>query len=293
MIKQFSVPGICLLLAVLPLKAQTPSNPSIGVGYVVITPTLGPGSGLTALETIANQQDSTVATTILSSTPLSTKATIIVNVGTGQNLVATTAQITGTGGITLGSLFANPTNAQLTSAGSSTVPLFSNTSISILNPNLTTVTITGTVTDSQGTSTALPSFTLGSLQQMSQFLNQFLDSATSITLPLNGAVTFSSNMPVAFTAFQFSGSSFATLPVVSGQTTASIPTLAPGIGGTGALLLPQFVSGGGWASQISIANLTNVQQTVQVDLFGSDGMLQASFPGQQLSPNGVFTTVPQ
>ena len=101
MIKQFSVLGICLLLAVLPLKAQTPSNPSIGVGYVVITPTLGPGSGLTALETIANQQDSTVATTILSSTPLSTNATVIVNVGTGQNLVATTAQITGTGGITL------------------------------------------------------------------------------------------------------------------------------------------------------------------------------------------------
>jgi hypothetical protein len=131
------------------------------------------------------------------------------------------------------------------------------------------------------------------MQQISQFVNQFLGSATSITLPLNGVITFTSDIPVAFTALQFSGSSFATLPVVSSQTIAMIPTTVPGVGGAGALLLPQFVSGDGWASQISITNLLNVPQTVRVDLFGSDGTLQSTFPGQQVPANGVFTAVSQ
>jgi hypothetical protein len=308
MSKQFSALVVGIFVAVLPLRAQSPS-----VGYVVITPTSGNGGGLTAFETIGNQQGSTITTAVLSATPLSTNALIIVNVGTGQNTLPPNGDVTGTAGITisgggrslntLGSLFSgssqvngqlpNPITAQLTSAGSSPVPLFSNTSISILNPNQTTATITATLSDSQGISTTLPTFTVGALQQMSQFLNQFLDSATSITLPLNGFITFSSDMPVAFTAFQFTGSSFATLPVVSSQTTTTIPAIAPGVGGPGALLLPQFISGGGWASQISIVNLTNVPQTVQVDLFGSDGTLQSTFPGQPLLANGVFNAVSQ
>lgn len=313
MSKQFSALVICISMAVLPLRAQSLSNTGVTVGYVVITPTSGNTGGLTAFETIGNQQGSTITTTVLSATPLGKNATVIVNLGTGQNTLPPNGDVTGTAGITisgggrslntLGSLFSGssqvngqlpaPITAQLTSAGSSPVPLFSNTSISILNPNQTTATITGTLSDSQGTSIVLPAITVGSLQQMSQFVNQLLDSSTSITLPFNGFITFSSDMPVAFTAFQFNGSSFATLPVVSSQTTMSIPTMAPGVGGNGALLLPQFISGGGWASQISIANLSNVPQTVSVDLFGSDGSLQSTFPGQQLSASGVFNAVAQ
>ena len=39
----------------------------------------------------------------------------------------------------------------------------------------------------------------------------------------------------------------------------------------GAVLLPQFVAGGGWASEIVIANPGSDSLTVRVDLFKPDG----------------------
>jgi hypothetical protein len=39
----------------------------------------------------------------------------------------------------------------------------------------------------------------------------------------------------------------------------------------GALLLPQFATGGGWATQIVIANTSTVPQVVRVDILNSNG----------------------
>src|SRR5262249_11361562 len=63
---------------------------------------------------------------------------------------------------------------------------------------------------------------------------------------------------------------------------------------TGGALLPQFATGGGWASQIVIANTSAIQQVVRVDIFSSTGLpLQVPFSSQLSSvlipPGGVVT----
>jgi hypothetical protein len=49
------------------------------------------------------------------------------------------------------------------------------------------------------------------------------------------------------------------------------PLLTGGVGGSGALLLPQVATGGGWGTQITIANTSAVTQTVRADFFNPQG----------------------
>jgi hypothetical protein len=70
--------------------------------------------------------------------------------------------------------------------------------------------------------------------------------------------------------------------------------MAVGVGGAGALLLPQVATGGGWFSQITIANTSPFAQTVRVDFFNSGGApMSLSFgstaPSVVIAPGGVAT----
>jgi hypothetical protein len=58
------------------------------------------------------------------------------------------------------------------------------------------------------------------------------------------------------------------------------------------LLLPQLVFGGGWATQVTIANTSPVAQTVRVDFFSSTGEplplpAGSSLPSVEVPPGGV------
>jgi len=44
-----------------------------------------------------------------------------------------------------------------------------------------------------------------------------------------------------------------------------------GVGGLGAVLLPQFVTGSGWTTEIEIMNTTANTLTVRLDVFSADG----------------------
>jgi len=60
-----------------------------------------------------------------------------------------------------------------------------------------------------------------------------------------------------------------------------------------ALLLPQIVTGGGWASTITIANRSLSPQSVRVDFFDSFGgpfalPIASSFPNTVVQPGGVL-----
>jgi len=264
------------------------------------TPTSGNGNGLVAFETIGNLQNSTFNTATIPASMLTTDAAVVVDMSTGvgsltgpfSSLVQANANInttTGTNSTTgtsttststtgnLGTAFAgagtsttpNLTNtgvvSSLTNQGSSPLPLFTNTGIALMNPNSTPATVTVTLDSPSGTPTTLSTITVPAMQQVSQFVNQMLGNTMTLTLPVLGVVNFHSDVPIAVTAFQFRGNSFANVPVVntsgvSGTTvsgTASsngsngmqmniaLPDIATGVGGTGALLLPQFVMGGG------------------------------------------------
>jgi hypothetical protein len=59
--------------------------------------------------------------------------------------------------------------------------------------------------------------------------------------------------------------------LVRGDVFFAIPSMAAGIGGIAAQLLPQIATGGGWESTIAIANTSAVDRLVRADFFNSEG----------------------
>jgi hypothetical protein len=328
MIKNWFVFVLPLFLSILPLQAQQTTssastgtnvassianllNPSSGLqeGFVIITPTSGNGGGLVAFETVGDLQGLTFQTAVLPATTLTMSGAVIVDLSTGAN------SLTGPLSTLLG-------NNPAASAGVGAVlPLFVNTGISVINPNQTSATIKVSLNSPSGGTINFPSLTIGPMQQVAKFVNEFMGSSVNVALPLVGVLTFASDVPVAITALEFRGTAFSTVPVVnvstmngttsttvvnngstsSTTTTSSVlcllpfipcPNLSGGVGGNGALLLPQFVMGGGWASRIVIANVSGTQQTVRVDFFGSSGSPLSIALGLLTGSNISNVTIP-
>src|SRR5205809_432722 len=81
-----------------------------------------------------------------------------------------------------------------------------------------------------------------------------------------------------------------------------LPTIATGVGGTGAALLPEFVTGGGWATELVLMNTGTGIITVRVDLFNSscnplsatlNGHNASSFTDLNIPPGGVLILAPR
>jgi hypothetical protein len=107
-----------------------------------------------------------------------------------------------------------------------------------------------------------------------------VNAATDIT----GAVN-----PIASSVTVNSTGAFVTTPM---------PQVTAGIGGIGALLLPQVAVGGGWNSQITIANTAAAAQFVRVDFFGPGGaplelVGGSSLPNVIIPAGGVVVLTPQ
>lgn len=62
-----------------------------------------------------------------------------------------------------------------------------------------------------------------------------------------------------------------TLQAVTPVSQIVFPHLTVGVGGAGALLLPQVATGAGWGTQITIANTSAIPQTVRADFFNPQG----------------------
>ena len=102
-------------------------------------------------------------------------------------------------------------------------------------------------------------------------------TSPSLPVPIAGSTTSLVTSTGLFTA----GTQFSAAPAVRGVSTSTFgaapsltfvfPQLAFGVGGTGALVLPQVVTGGGWGTQITIANTLPFSQTVRVDFFNPLG----------------------
>ena len=319
------------------LTSATP----LQLGFAVITPASGNGAALVPLETIGNQGNSNFLTSVLPAAPLMTQGALVVDLSDGSRSLTgpSTSSLlnsnnpgvttTGTGATT--STFNGANSGAVTTGTTGNTAagsLFANTALSIINPNSGTATITFTLNAADGGRVPGGSLTitLDHLQQVSKFVNEILTIPASSSTQLEGVLAFRSDIPVAVTALEFRGSSFSTLPVidlsalntssVSGSSTAGsintngvlnatahpLPLLAPGVGGAGSLLLPQFVMGGGWATRIAIANLSNSEQTVRVDFFSSDGTALSTALGTQsgstfmnlvVPANGVLVLGPQ
>lgn len=231
--------GVVGLVLLLTFAAFADEDNQIQSGYAVVTPSAGAASALVVFETFGMRGNSDGGTLQAGVLPagLTTNALLFVD-ASGR--------------------------------------LSKNLGVAIVNPNTSDITVTMTLRQSDGTQVATIDIPVKSHQQVSKFVTQLFPSTVPIPKDFTGTLTVTSSgaSPLPFSAIglRFRGSNFSTVPVTSLATpTTGVPIFSTGIGGDGAVLLPQFATGGGWATEIVIGNSGTAALTVRVDLFKPDG----------------------
>ena len=143
------------------------------------------------------------------------------------------------------------------------------TGLAMANPNDTAATITFFFTNSDGIDSGHGTVTLGSREQIAQFLDEDPFNGGSETL---GTFTFTSNLPVAVIALrglvnERSEFLMTTLPVAP----LTLPT-------TATVYFPHFAAGGGWTTQVILVNPTHATISGSVQFFGSGSETEAAAP---------------
>jgi hypothetical protein len=187
--------------------------------------------------------------------------------------------------------------------------LSKNLGVAIVNPNSSNVNVTMTLRKNDGTQLGTASVNVPSHQHLSKFVTELFTGQSTVPSDVTGMLSIvsagSSNLPVSVIGLRFRGANFSTLPITSlSATTTPLPTIATGVGGAGAVLLPEFAAGGGWATELVLAN-TNTgtsSLTVRVDLFKEDGTplttalngtTASSFKDLVIPAGGVLTLAPR
>jgi hypothetical protein len=183
--------------------------------------------------------------------------------------------------------------------------LSKNLGIAIVNPNASNANLTITLRKSDGTELVTTSIIVPSRQQVSKYVTELFSSSLPSDFIGTLAVTSagSSPLPVSVIGLRFRGLNFSIVPGTSllGPT-GPLPVIATGIGGNGAVLVPQFAAGGGWATEIVIGNTGAGSLTVRVDLFKDDGtpltttlngLRASSFMNLTIPPSGVLALAPR
>lgn len=145
-----------------------------------------------------------------------------------------------------------------------------NLGVAIVNPDPSAVAhITITLRNEAGMEVGTKNFDVSAHSQISKLVTELY--AGPLPRDYTGTLSISSNNPIAVAALRFRGGNFSTLPVTNLSPSATPLPLIAGVGGPGAVLLPQFAAGGGWATEIVIGNTGTAPISVRVDLFKQDG----------------------
>ncbi len=251
----------------------TPSSTGIQVGYAIVTPQFASqAQNMSVFETFAN-------------------------------------------GTACGSSFAGVLPSALYTSG--VIPISANMSmgldigIAIVNLNNRTANVTLTLRDNNGafdSTNGVKTIQIPPMQQVavfaSQLFPQILTSNNGGNANLSGTtfygnILFQSDVPVAVIGLRFQGLGFSTIPVTGLSQPFDIPSLGPGIGGPGSVVLPQFAVGQGWASQIGVTNSGGNTLNFRIDLFGQNGapfatnmngQTASSFQNLSVTAGGTFFT---
>jgi hypothetical protein len=175
---------------------------------------------------------------------------------------------------------------------SSSGRLSRNVGVALVNPNNTPVTVTLTLRRDDGTAFATSiNVNVPAMQQVSKFVTELF-----LGLPADfiGTLTLTSTGPVGVVGLRFRGANFSTIPITNVSPGGPVPLISPGIGGptAGAVLLPQFAAGGGWATEIVMGNTGTSALTVRVDLFKSDGTPLTATLNNQTSSTFTNLSIP-
>ncbi len=177
-----------------------------------------------------------------------------------------------------------------------------NLGVAIANPGPTVANVILTLRDGEGTTVATKTFEVESLTQAARFVTELFDTHPAIARDFTGTLDIASDEPVAIIGLRFRGENFSTLPATNLSSPIPVPVISTGVGGAAAVILAQFATGGGWATEIVIANSGSDDLTVRVDLFGQDGNplvatlngeSKNSFTGILVPKSGVVTLAPR
>ncbi len=177
-----------------------------------------------------------------------------------------------------------------------------NLGIAIANPGTAPANITMTLLNDLGEVEGTSTIEVEPGAQKARFVTELFTSQALVSKDLIGTLDLTSDQPIAIVGLRFRGINFSTLPVTNLSGPAEVPVMGDGVGGSDAIILAHFAMGGGWATEIVIANTGGSAVTVRVDLFGQDGKpldvglndtLKSSFTGITVPPLGVVTLAPR
>lgn len=235
---------------------QNDDKDPVQTGYVIVTPTDGNAQGLVVFETFGKRRGSDLQQAGVVPSSLSTHAVLFVN-----------------------------SNGRLSR----------NLGAAIVNPGPDAANIDLRLFDDKGVELGATSLTLDPGSQVSAFVTEIFADTPSVPKDLTGTLHIESDHPVGVVGLRFRGENFSTIPVTSLTAPADLP-LADGVGGEGSVLLAHFAVGGGWATELVLANSGNDSLTVRVDLFRPDGsefevilngQTASSFEDILIPPRGV------
>jgi hypothetical protein len=261
--------SLCLLLASTfnPAYAQNVGVTNSGklqVGYVVVTPTGTNTSGLAVFETFGEMRFGGAIQAGVLPADLVTRAMLFVT-----------------------------TNSRLSR----------DLGVAIANPQSADASITFLLCNSDGKQVATKTITVKTLNQSAQFITQLFAGQLPPSGEFDGTLFMSSTTPVGMVGLRFRGENFSAIPVTVLSLTYPVPQIgSTKAGGTGAVILPQFADGGGWASELVLSNSGTSDLVVRVDVFKQDGSpmtvtlngkTASSFTSLTIKPGGVIILAPR
>lgn len=255
------------LAAAPPGNRNHDDNGPVQVGYVVVTPT-AVADGLTVFETFGRHHGGETQPAGVLPSAMTSHAVLFVN-----------------------------TSGRLSR----------NVGVAIANPGEDPAEVALRLYDDQGTlladyASSNDPLVVGPGEQVAKYVTELFSSQPEVLSDFTGTLDITSSPAVAIIGIRARGENFSTLPVTSLSGPAPVPDLGGGIGGPNAIILAHFAAGGGWATEIVIANGGETEVTVRVDLFMQDGdPLEAELNNQTSSSltnikvpaHGVVTLAPR
>jgi hypothetical protein len=220
--------------------------------------------------------------------------------GAGLVVFETFGQRRGNETVQAGVLPANLTKRALVFVNTSG-RLSRNLGVAVSNPGSAAAHLELTLRDEEGKVVATATSEVAARNQIALFVTELFAAHNLVSRDLTGTLEIVSDVPVAAVALRFRGLNFSALPVTSLSDTFQVPEISTGVGGPGAIILPHFATGGGWATEIVIANPGAAEASGRVDLFARDGSpLTAVLNGRsgstfdfKIPAGGIFTLAPR
>jgi hypothetical protein len=182
--------------------------------------------------------------------------------------------------------------------------LAKNIGVAIVNPNSTSENVGLTLRKKDGTVIGTTTLNVPADNQIAKLVSELFPSPMAAPGEITGTVAITSTDPVAVIGLRFRAINFSTIPATNlAGSSSPLPMITANAGGPGAILLPQFVAGAFWASELVLINTNSTtSMTVRVDLFkqdgtplttGLNGQTGSSFTGINIPAGGVVVLAPR